>query len=161
MTDPSAGPPPPGEPESTATPPDREPAAPAEPAAPPPKKKWWRRWKLWLALLALSPVLIFTCYTAVTLNWSYSEGQRSGVLQKFSRKGWVCKTWEGELAMSTQPGIAPVIWSFSARNDAAVRQLSIAIGRRVVLYYQEHRGIPTRCFGETQYFVDSLRIVGP
>jgi hypothetical protein len=158
MTDPSAGPPPRGEPESAATPPVPEPAA---PAAPPPKKKWWRRWKLWLALLALSPVLLFTCYTAVTLNWSYSEGQRSGVLQKFSRKGWVCKTWEGELAMSTQPGIAPVIWSFSARSDAAVRQLSIAIGRRVVLYYQEHRGIPTRCFGETPYFVDSLRIVGP
>ncbi|MGH7559581.1 MAG: hypothetical protein ACRENB_01030 [Gemmatimonadales bacterium] len=137
------------------------PDAPVEADTPPPGKRWWRRWKLWLAVALLTPVLLFTCYTLVTLTWSYSEGQRSGVLQKLSRRGWICKTWEGELAMTTQPGVAPTIWSFSVRKDVAARQLSTAIGRRVVLYYQEHQGIPTTCFGDTRYFIDSVRVVGP
>ncbi len=140
-------------PESAAPPPPPAEAAPAR------RGFWRRRWKLVVAGVLLAPVLFFACFTVMTLTWSYSEGQRSGVLQKLSRRGWICKTWEGELAMTTQPGVAPVIWSFSVRNEAAVRQLSTAIGRPLVLYYQEHQGIPTTCFGDTRYFVDSLRLV--
>ena len=110
-------------------------------------------------VLLLTPILLFVIYTATALSWSYSEGTRAGYLQKFSRKGWVCKTWEGELALTTVPGVAPTIWSFTVRSDAAARQLNVALGRRVLLFYREHKGIPSRCFGETDYFVDSVKIV--
>ncbi len=138
--------------------PNPEPApAPAAPV--PPHRRWWQRWKLILALVVLIPVLSFILYTVSALNWSYSEGTRAGYLQKFSRKGWLCKTWEGELALTTVPGVAPTLWTFTVRSDAAARQINIAAGRRVVVFYREHRGIPSRCFGETNYFVDSIRIV--
>jgi hypothetical protein len=136
-------------------PPDAE-AAPAPPTRPRP---WWRRWKLWLAVALLSPILLFVLYTMGALSWSYSEGSRAGYLQKFSRKGWFCKTWEGELAMTTVPGVAPTLWTFTVRSKAAASQLNLAQGRRVLLFYREHRGIPSRCFGETNFFVDSVRIV--
>jgi hypothetical protein len=149
MSDPTAG----------APAPDFEPAPAPEPPAPatPPRRR--ARWKLILAMVLLTPVLLLALYMAIALNWSYSEGQRSGYLQKFSKKGWLCKTWEGELAMSTVPGIAPTLWNFTVRDDATARMINLALGRRVILFYQEHRGIPTTCFGETSYFVDSVRIV--
>ena len=103
--------------------------------------------------------LLFALYTWFTLSWAYSEGERAGYLQKFSKKGWLCKTWEGELALSTVPGVAPTMWDFTVRKESTARQLNLAIGRRVLLYYQEHRGVPTSCFGDTSYFVDSVRIV--
>jgi hypothetical protein len=149
MSDPTAG----------APAPDFELAPSPEPPAPatPPRRR--ARWKLILAMVLLTPVLLLALYMAIALNWSYSEGQRSGYLQKFSKKGWLCKTWEGELAMSTVPGIAPTLWNFTVRDDATARMINLALGRRVILFYQEHRGIPTTCFGETSYFVDSVRIV--
>jgi hypothetical protein len=146
MTDPSSDQPPRGE--------DIPPSAP-----PPRRRRWWHRWKLILVIVLLTPVVLAALFTLVTLTWSYSNGQRAGYLQKFSRKGWLCKTWEGEIAMTTVPGVAPTIWEFTVRDEAAARQLNLALGRRVILYYREHRGIPSRCFGETNYFVDSARIV--
>jgi len=101
----------------------------------------------------------FVLYVLAALHVEYSEGERSGLLQKFSRKGWVCKTWEGELAMSYLPGMAPVLWNFTVRDDVVATKVNEGLGRKVVLHYQEHRGLPSDCFGETQYFVDSLRIV--
>ena len=110
-------------------------------------------------LIALAVVvLVVVVYLLIVLNWSYSSGERAGVLQKLSRKGWVCKTWEGELAMTTVPGVAPVLWSFSVRDEAVAEKLSAAVGRRVVLHYSEHRGIPTECFGETSTFIESFRV---
>jgi hypothetical protein len=113
-----------------------------------------------LLILAVIAVL-FAGYLAFVLNWSFSDGDRAGVLQKFSRRGWLCKTWEGELAITTVPGVAPVIWNFSVRDDAAAAQLRDAVGQWVVLHYREHRGIPTTCFGETGYFVDSVKVGHP
>ena len=139
-----------------AVPPD-EPASPAAPeaAAPPPRK---RRWKLkaFLAGLVLLPLLFVAFYTLIMLSYAYSEGNRAGYLQKFSRRGWLCKTYEGELMMTSVPGVAPTVWEFSVRDDAVARQLIEASGKRVVLFYEEHRGLPTDCFGATPYFVDSL-----
>jgi len=103
-------------------------------------------------------VVLFAGYLAFVLTWAFSEGERAGVVQKFSRRGWVCKTWEGELAITTVPGVAPVIWNFTVRDDAAAAQLREAVGQWAVLHYREHRGIPTTCFGETGYFVDSVKI---
>ena len=120
-----------------------------------------RRRRLWLVLVAVPALALlgFTLYLALVMGWSYSDGERAGILQKFSRRGWVCKTYEGELAMSVVPGVAPTIWEFSVRDDRVVPQLGAAIGRRVVLHYAEHRGVPTNCFGHTDYFVDSVAIV--
>jgi hypothetical protein len=115
--------------------------------------------KGWIAAgIVATPVVLLALWLAVVLNWSYSEGERAGILQKFSRKGWLCKTWEGELAMTTVPGVAPVLWSFTVRDDEVARQISDLVGRRVVLHYEEHRGIPTRCFGETSHFVESAKL---
>jgi hypothetical protein len=103
-------------------------------------------------------ILLIVGYFALVLNWSYSEGERAGMLQKFSHKGWLCKTWEGELAMSISPGIAPVIWNFTVRDEGIAAQLSLAAGKNVALHYEEHKGIPTSCFGETPYFVTAVRV---
>jgi hypothetical protein len=61
--------------------------------------------------------------------------------------------------MSIVPGVTPTIWEFSVREDRAVPALNAAIGRRVVLHYKEHKGVPTTCFGHTPYFVDSVTVV--
>jgi hypothetical protein len=120
-----------------------------------------QRRRLWLALLALVvlPLVLFTLYVGLAFSWSYSDGERAGILQKFSRKGWVCKTYEGELAMSIVPGVTPTIWDFSVRDERVVPQLSQALGKRVVLHYTEHPGLPTTCFGQTRYFVDSVAVM--
>jgi hypothetical protein len=117
-----------------------------------------RVWLIGLGALVILFVL-FSLYLGLAFAWSYSDGQRAGILQKFSRKGWICKTYEGELAMSIVPGVAPTIWEFSARDPAVVSRLKSTIGDRVALHYTEHRGIPTTCFGQTNYFVDSVSIV--
>jgi hypothetical protein len=137
--------------------PDAVPAAEAAPA-PKPRKRWWHRWKLILAGIVATPVLLFTLYTWMVLNWSYSDGERAGTLMKFSRKGWLCKTWEGELIQPTPPGVAPMIWSFSVREERVADELMANLGKNVVLYYSEHKGVPTDCFGETPYFIHSMRV---
>ena len=97
-------------------------------------------------------VVVFALYTWFTLTWSYSEGTRAGYLQKFSKKGWLCKTWEGEILLSSMPGAIPERFAFTVRDEAVVKQLQNAMGQRVQVTYEQHVGIPTSCFGETEYF---------
>lgn len=111
-----------------------------------------------LTLVLLLAVALAGLYLAVVLNWSYSEGERAGVLQKFSRRGWVFKTYEGELAMTTVPGTAPIIWSFSARDEDVAARLRDALGKKVVLHYEEHRGVPTTWFAETDFWVTAVHV---
>lgn len=135
--------------------------APAPESAEIPAPKWKKILKLTGLGLVVTPVLLVTIWTWLALHWSYSEGERAGVLQKFSRKGWVCKTWEGELQLSSIPGSAPILWEFSVRDAWVASQLEEAVAHngRVVLQYEEHRGVPTDCFGETDYFVIGVRMV--
>ena len=130
-------------------------------AAPPPAphRGWRTRTKLLLFGFLLSPLVILALWSVGALWFSYSEGYRAGVLQKFSRKGWICKTSEGELAQAVVQGIAPLIWDFSVRDPKVASQLDSLVGRKVSLHYEEHRGIPTSCFGATGYFVDSVSVV--
>ena len=111
-----------------------------------------------LGVLLLLALLVVGLYMWGALSWAYSEGERAGILQKFSIKGWICKTHEGELAISIVPGVTPVIWEFSVRDESLLPPLNGALGKRVVLHYREHRGLPTSCFGETSYFVTGLRV---
>ena len=120
-----------------------------------------RRWGLAaLVLILILPALVFGAWAWVTLNYSYSKGDRAGYVQKLSRKGWLCKTWEGELAMVNLPGAMPEIFHFSVRNDSVAHLLQQNIGKRVSIAYEEHRGVPTSCFAETPYYITNMRIVG-
>jgi len=128
------------------------------PTTPPPARRRTGR-KILLGLIALLFIVlaVLALYTWAALGISYSEGDRAGYVQKFSRKGWICKTWEGELAMVNLPGSMPEVFAFTVRDDTVAARLNETLGQRVVITYQEHRGIPTHCFGETGYFVTGVR----
>lgn len=96
-------------------------------------------------------------YTWLVLNWSYSSGERAGLLQKFSRKGWVCKTWEGELMLTAMPGAIPEKFEFTVRDDKLAAELSANAGKKIVLSYSQHKGLPTSCFGDTEYFAQQMQ----
>jgi len=109
---------------------------------------------VYAALLAL--VLGFAGYTWVTLHFAYSRGERVGYVQKISSKGWVCKTWEGEMAMVTMPGTLTEKFLFSVPDDAVAAKINATAGQRVALHYAQHRWVPSSCFGETEYFVTDV-----
>ena len=113
----------------------------------------------WVAGFIIVPVAIFAAYTWVTLNWSYSSGDRAGYVQKFSKKGWLCKTWEGELAMVTMPGTLSEKFLFSVPDNAVADKINKSLGKRVDLSYEQHVGVPSSCFAETEYFVKDVRVV--
>ena len=112
-----------------------------------------------VGLLAAIAV-VFALYVTVALNWSYSAGERAGFLQKISDKGWICKTWEGELSLVALPGAAPEKFLFTVRNAEVAKQVNAAVGKRVALTYEQHKGLPTSCFGETDYFVIAVKDIG-
>ena len=108
-----------------------------------------------VALLVLA--LLTSAYFYLALTWSYSSGERAGWIQKLSNKGWVCKTWEGELALVSLPGTATVEkFYFTVRDDKVATDLTALMGRRVTLHYEEKVGLPTSCFGETRHFVSKV-----
>lgn len=109
-----------------------------------------------MAMLLVAVVVLAAAWTWFSLSWSYSEGERAGILQKFSKKGWICKTYEGELALYVVGGVAPQIWDFSTRDEKVAQQLAAEVGSHVRIHYTEHRGVPTACFAETPYFAESL-----
>jgi len=131
---------------------ERAPAAPTATRAP---RK--RRWGVVLfGVFVILPILIVALWTTIALSWSYSDGFRTGYVQKFSQKGWICKTWEGEIAMVNMPGQAQEKFAFSVRNDSVAHAITRLMGNRVTLHYDQHPGIPLRCFGETEYFVTGV-----
>lgn len=112
-----------------------------------------------LGFAVLSVLLAIAIYVWAVLSWSYSEGERAGFLQKVSYKGWICKTWEGELSLVAIPGAAPEKFLFTVRDDAVAQQLNAVAGKRVTLKYEQHRGLPTSCFGDTDYFVVGVAVI--
>lgn len=116
--------------------------------------------KLGLALGILAvPVVLFVLYIWIALSWSYSDGERAGYVQKLSKKGWLCKTWEGELAMVSIPGSMPEKFYFSVRDGKVAEAINASVGKRVALVYEQHKGLPGSCFGETEYFVTQVKTV--
>ena len=141
---------------------DETPAVAATPsvAATPPRKKR-NKLVIILFLLILIPAVVIALWIWVTLGYVYSTGERAGYLQKISKKGWLCKTWEGEIAMTPLPGATPQYFSFTVRSDSLAHVLESNAGKQVSLTYEQHRGVPTSCFGETEYFVTGVRRVNP
>jgi len=109
--------------------------------------------------IVAAPLLLFVLYTWSSLTWTYSRGERAGYVQKFSKKGWVCKTWEGELAMVSIPGTTPEKFYFTVRDDTVAQRINQSLGKRVALSYRQHKGVPSSCFGETEYFVSDVKTV--
>jgi hypothetical protein len=91
-------------------------------------------------------------------HWSFSTGERAGWVQKLSNKGWLCKTWEGELALVSLPGSTAEKFLFTVHDDAVAAQITKYIGKRVALHYEEKVGLPTTCFGETRHFVTGVTL---
>jgi hypothetical protein len=118
-----------------------------------------RRHRIKVVLLGLVAVVvgIAALWTFVTLTFSYSDGDRIGYVQKFSHKGWICRTWEGELAMSPVPGAQPQIFEFTVRDDKIAKDIAALEGKKVALHYKEKKGVPSSCFGETHYFISDVR----
>lgn len=113
-----------------------------------------------LTLVIATPILVFVVWTAIALNVSYSTGNRAGLLQKMSKRGWLCKSWEGEIQMNAMPGTMPEIFRFTTRSDSIAGELTKMIGQRVVVTYDQHKGVPGSCFGDTEYFVTDVKTGG-
>jgi hypothetical protein len=118
-----------------------------------------RKAKWIIAGVIVVPIFILALYTWISLTWSYSEGTRAGYVQKFSHKGWICKTWEGELAQVNIPGSLSEKFLFTVRDAKVVDYVNASLGKRVALTYEEHRGVPTTCFGDTRYYITAVRVV--
>jgi len=114
---------------------------------------------VWILVVLALTLGVGTAYVYGALSWSYSDGERVGYVQKFSRKGYVCKTWEGELAMVAVPGSTPEKFYFTVREDAIAAAINASLGKRVALEYEQHLGLPSTCFGETEYFVSAVKVV--
>ncbi|MFN9573955.1 MAG: hypothetical protein ACK58C_05855 [Betaproteobacteria bacterium] len=108
---------------------------------------------------ALATVVLVPLYFLAALSWNYSTGERAGWVQKFSHKGWLCKTWEGELALVSMPGATQEKFLFTVRDEAVAQEINRAMGKRVSLHYEQKVGLPTRCFGETRHYVTRVSIV--
>ena len=118
-----------------------------------------KRFLKWCLLLIVLPVGLFLLYTWSSLNWVYSDGERIGYVQKLAHKGWICKTWEGELVLVTVPGTQAEKFYFTVRDHDVIRKVNQLAGERVRLLYKEHKGVPSSCFGETSHYVyDAQRI---
>ena len=111
---------------------------------------------LGVGIFLFSALGLFALYTWVSLNWAYSNGERAGFVQKISKKGWICKTWEGEMVLSSMPGAIPEKFFFTVRDETVAKQISDNIGTRMTLSYTQHVGIPSHCFGDTAYFIQKV-----
>lgn len=109
--------------------------------------------------LVLVPLALAAGYFAVVINWNYSSGENAGWVQKFTKRGWLCKTWEGEMAMVTMPGSTPEKFHFTVWDDRVAEQINRVMGKRVTLHYDQKVGLPTTCFGETRHFVTGVTAV--
>jgi hypothetical protein len=133
----------------------------AAPATPAPPRSFLRSARRFIFGMFLLGIVGLVVYTWVAWKFTYSEGERAGYVQKFSRKGWLCKTYEGELAMANLPGAMPEVFAFTVHDDAVAAQINQQMGERVTLHYEQHLGLPTSCFGDTSYFVVQVRPVTP
>lgn len=118
--------------------------------------------KKWILILFLIVVVIFGVVYLI-FNFTYSEGNRAGVLIKFSKKGYVFKTYEGELnigGLGNIPNTAQMnqLWDFSVRNNAVADTLMKLEGKKVSLHYKEV--LKNLVWdGETKYFVDGVKVI--
>src|SRR5438094_3072203 len=83
-----------------------------------------RKRKFIIAGILLTPILIFALYTWSALQWSYSEAERAGFVQKLSKRGWFCKTWAGGFVMVAMRSTKPEKFYFTVRDDNVAEHLN-------------------------------------
>ena len=111
------------------------------------------------ALLVLGVLYLLT-------GWSFSDGERAGTVSKFSRRGYVFKTYEGVLNVGGFSGetgsLTPQFFDFSVKEDAVAQQITDAVktGQRVTLHYEE-KMLRLPWNGDTKYYITSVEFVGP
>lgn len=118
-------------------------------------KKFWG----WFIVIVL---VILTAFIYWKYFFTYSEGYRAGLLQKFSKKGTIFKTYEGEMILSSvhsraDIAIASEKFLFSVTDEQVATSLDQLQGQYVVIHYMEKNGV-LPWVGETTYIVDSVRI---
>ena len=119
----------------------------------------WVRYALrTVAGLVVTLLVLVSLYLLFAYHFAYSRGESVGFVQKISHKGWVCKTGEGEQvrALFTVPAM-PEKFLFTVRDDHVVDQINRLIGQKVVIEYEQHKGLPA-CFGDTEHFVTAVRL---
>jgi hypothetical protein len=106
--------------------------------------------------LVLTALLAAGAYLLFAYHFTYSKGESVGYVQKLSYKGWVCKSWEGEQvrALASMPAV-PEKFPFTVRDAAVADQINSHIGQKVVMEYEQHKGLPS-CFGETEHFITKV-----
>jgi len=114
------------------------------------------KYAMWTILIT---IVLFVFYTWASLNWVYSSGERAGYVQKISLRGYVCKTWEGELILVSMPGTQAEKFLFTVQDNNVAKKVNASLGKRVKIFYEEHKGIPSSCFGETAYFVQDIQVL--
>jgi hypothetical protein len=114
---------------------------------------------LWILMPFVLAAALFAGYLWLALHWSYSRGERAGYIQKISQKGWLIKTWEGEIAMVAVPGSTPEKFFFTVRNDELARKINASVGKRIAIIYEQHKGLPSNWFGDTEYFAKDLKVL--
>jgi hypothetical protein len=114
---------------------------------------------LWIFMPFVLAGALFAGYLWLALHWSYSKGERAGYVQKFSQKGWLIKTWEGELALVAVPGSMPEKFFFTVRDDELAKRINAAVGKRIAISYEQHMGLPSNWFGDTNYFAYDLKVI--
>lgn len=124
-----------------------------------PPRTWRSKLVRWFFLGLGSIIVLFVLYTWIVLSWAYSRGERAGYVQKLSKKGWISKTWEGELTMVAMPGTTPEKFFFTIRDDEVAARVNTVLGKRVALSFEQHIGVPTSLFGETEYFVTDVKVI--
>lgn len=111
-------------------------------------------------------VFVLVIFLGVFIYWkygfTYSKGYRAGLLQKFSEKGVVFKTYEGEMILSSvqsnaNVAIASEKFLFSVADEAVAKQMEQIQGKNVVVHYHEKNGV-LPWVGESKYIVDSVRV---
>jgi len=114
---------------------------------------------IWSLLIVIVLIVVFGYFK---FGFTYSKGDRAGLLQKFSEKGIVFKTYEGEMILSSiqsnaNVAIASEKFLFSVEDADIARQMEQIQGKYVVVHYREKNGaLPW--IGESNYIVDSVRI---
>lgn len=107
-----------------------------------------------ISLLILGIALVTALYFTFIYYSHYSEGTRAGELIKFSRKGVIAKTWEGEISQGIS---GATIFKFSVENKEkdVIKQLQDLQGRYVKLDYFE-RYKTFFWLGDTKYFITAV-----
>jgi len=114
------------------------------------------RWTMYILAILLISFVYFKYF------FTYSEGYRAGLLQKFSNKGLIFKTYEGELILSSvsstsNVAIASEKFQFSVLKKDISPMFDTLQGRNVIVHYYEKKGtVPWR--GDSRYIVDSIAV---